>query len=300
MEYHMGNDVLAVTVADEGAELMSLRSADGTEYLWQGDEAYWKKRAPHLFPVCGRLTEGHCKMDGEDCRMDTHGFFRWRTLRCEQQSADQLLFALDTEPETREQYPRDWHAQVGYHLCEDTLQVTFRVKNCGTKRMWFAYGGHPGFQVPLAGGLSFEDYQLRFAPGAWPQKVEMSDTCFVKGGDTPLLQQGETILPLKHELFDRDAVFLRNTGGQVTLESTRDAHFVTVTFSDLPYLGLWHAPKTKAPYLCLEPWSALPDREGRVEELNCKPDMVCLPPQKSWQATWSIRCGKSKVLTNRC
>ncbi len=294
MEYCIGNKQLTVTVTDVGAELMSLRGADGTEYLWQGDETYWKKRAPHLFPVCGRLTEGYCKMDGDDCRLDTHGFFRWQTLRCEQRSANQLLFALATDPETRAQYPRDWQAKVGYHLCEDTLRVTFSVENCGTQRMWFAYGGHPGFQVPLSNGLHFEDYQLRFAPGARPMKIEMSDTCFVKEGEALLLAQGQAVLPLTHKLFDRDAVFLRNAGGQVTLESHRDAHFVTVSFPDLRYLGLWHTPRTNAPYLCLEPWSALPDREGRVEELSHKPDMICLQPQKSWHTTWQIRCGKVK------
>ena len=78
MEYQLKNELLTVTVSEEGTELQSVLAADGTEYLWQGDAAYWKKRAPHLFPVCGRLTGGRTAMDGEECRMDTHGFFRWK------------------------------------------------------------------------------------------------------------------------------------------------------------------------------------------------------------------------------
>lgn len=59
MNYTIFNDFLEVTVSDVGAELMSVKSKkDGTEYLWQGDPAFWAGRAYNLFPICGRLTEG--------------------------------------------------------------------------------------------------------------------------------------------------------------------------------------------------------------------------------------------------
>ena len=55
---HIENEFLQVTISDAGAELMSIRSADGTEYLWQGDAAYWSDRAPNIFPYVARLTDG--------------------------------------------------------------------------------------------------------------------------------------------------------------------------------------------------------------------------------------------------
>jgi len=55
MIYTLKNDFLKVEIADMGAELMSVRSKDGCEYLWQGDDRYWASRAPWMFPVCGRL-----------------------------------------------------------------------------------------------------------------------------------------------------------------------------------------------------------------------------------------------------
>ena len=39
-----------------GAQLMSLRDALGTEYLWQGDPRYWAERSPLLFPMVGRCA----------------------------------------------------------------------------------------------------------------------------------------------------------------------------------------------------------------------------------------------------
>ena len=37
MLYTLKNEYLTVTVSDRGAELQSVRRADGREYLWQGD-----------------------------------------------------------------------------------------------------------------------------------------------------------------------------------------------------------------------------------------------------------------------
>ena len=58
MLYTIQNSQMRVTIDSLGAQLMSITAADGTEYLWGGDEAYWRNRAPNLFPYVGRLTEG--------------------------------------------------------------------------------------------------------------------------------------------------------------------------------------------------------------------------------------------------
>ena len=39
MNYTIKNEFLTVEVSDEGAQLQSIRGADGTEYLWQADPA---------------------------------------------------------------------------------------------------------------------------------------------------------------------------------------------------------------------------------------------------------------------
>ena len=56
MLHTIENDFLRVSVDDTGAQLMAITAADGTEYLWNGDSAYWGGRAPNLFPYVGRLT----------------------------------------------------------------------------------------------------------------------------------------------------------------------------------------------------------------------------------------------------
>ena len=42
---------LSATIDAQGAQLMSVKLGDG-EYLWQGDERYWARRAPVLCMNC--------------------------------------------------------------------------------------------------------------------------------------------------------------------------------------------------------------------------------------------------------
>ena len=48
------NDQLTLEISSLGAELQSIKDANGNEYLWDGDEKYWNRHSPILFPpVCG-------------------------------------------------------------------------------------------------------------------------------------------------------------------------------------------------------------------------------------------------------
>ena len=40
-----GSQTEIYNLSDKGAELHSMQSADGHEYLWQGDARYWEDRA---------------------------------------------------------------------------------------------------------------------------------------------------------------------------------------------------------------------------------------------------------------
>lgn len=73
MTHSIKNAFMTVTVSEKGAELQSILGADGTEYLWQGDPAYWNDRALNIFPYVARLNEGKYYLDGALHHMDIHG-----------------------------------------------------------------------------------------------------------------------------------------------------------------------------------------------------------------------------------
>lgn len=288
MEFTIKNEYLTVTFSDYGAELQSIKSQDGTEYLWQGDQSIWGNRAPNIFPYVARLTEGKYTVYGKEYEMRIHGFLKYVTLKAEKQSADSITFRLDSNEETKAQYPFDFTCRITYALQKNVLLTATAVENHGSNRMYFGIGGHPGFNVPLEAGIAFEDYYLEFAEAAKPTRVGFDEKCFLTGVDKPYdLWAGKRIM-LKHDLFDQDAIVLKHAPRTVKLGSDRGKRSVTVTYPDFPYIGFWHMPHREAPYVCIEPWSSLPSRAGVVENFSQQSDLIGLDAGKVYENTWKI------------
>lgn len=290
MNYTISNDQIEVTVSDVGAELMSIKSLkDGTEFLWQGDPAFWAGRAYNLFPICGRLAEGKYTFRGETYEMNLHGFVRKSILDATVLARDKIDFGLRSDERTKAMYPFDFEYHICYSLVGSTVKMEISVINHTDSTMPFALGGHPGFNVPLAGAGAFEDWRLEFCPECEPVRVVFSDACLTTEERKPFPLEDGKILRLRHDLFDHDAVVLAGTSHRVSLKSDLSPHSVTVEVPDaMKYLGIWHAPKKEAPYVCIEPWTSLPAYDGRVDDLETKEDMFELSPLASYELIWTI------------
>lgn len=290
MNYTISNDQIEVTVSDVGAELMSIKSLkDGTEFLWQGDPAFWAGRAYNLFPICGRLAEGKYTFRGETYEMNLHGFVRKSILDATVLARDKIDFGLRSDERTKAMYPFDFEYHICYSLVGSTVKMEISVINHTDSTMPFALGGHPGFNVPLAGAGTFEDWRLEFCPECEPVHVVFSDACLTTEERKPFPLEDGKILRLRHDLFDHDAVVLAGTSHRVSLKSDLSPHSVTVEVPDaMKYLGIWHAPKKEAPYVCIEPWTSLPAYDGRVDDLETKEDMFELSPLASYELIWTI------------
>ena len=289
MLHTIQNSFLTVTAEEAGAQLRSILSADGTKYLWQGDSKYWSDRSPNLFPYVGRLKEGHYYVDGQSHQMRIHGIAPYRDFRLVRNDGSEMVLELTDDVDTFAQYPRRFAFRVIYRLNGDTLEICYEVENRDEKTMYFGLGGHPGFNVPLVEGKSFEDYRLRFGQVTDCREVILTPDCFITENTRPFPLEDGCILPLRHNLFDNDAIVLTNMAHSITLEAEGDAHSVTVSYSQMPYLGLWHRPHTDAPYVCIEPWCSLPSGADGVTVLESKKDLLCLAPHQTYQNWWSIQ-----------
>lgn len=287
MIYALDNGELRVEISDIGGELQSMQTADGHEYLWQGDETYWGGRAPNLFPTIGRLLNGKYTYQGKVYEMGLHGFARHAQMRA-QINGTEAVFTLRDSEETRKQYPFAFCFEIVYRLEGNGLQVCYRVRNEGKETMYFGLGGHPGFFVPMEDGKKFEDYRLRFPKLGQPQRVEFSEKGLVVR-EYPYAVEADGIA-LRHDLFDDDAIVLRDAGDTVILEhKDGTGRRVEVCYPAMPYVGFWQATKTDAPYLCIEPWQSLPGREGVTEELAERPGMIALVPEQCYENLWTVK-----------
>lgn len=288
MIYTISNEQLHVSIETKGGSLWSIQDRENTEYLWQGDPKYWSNRALNLFPYIARLTEGKYLLDGKMYHMDIHGFVKDCNLQVREQGADFLrLFMKDTK-DTHIQYPYRFFYEIGYRLCGRKLCVTYHVENQDEKRMYFGIGGHPGFRVPIEEGLAFEDYYLQFPETNSIRKVGMTSDCFVKGEEEAFSLEKDGMLPLRHSLFDDDAIILDQVPKQVGLFARKGKKGIQVLFPQMRYLGLWHRPKSDAPYVCIEPWTSLPSHKNVVEDLAKQKDLVSLASHEIYENKWEI------------
>lgn len=283
------NEFLRVCISETGGKMQSIYGKKtGIEYLWQGDPNYWRGTAPNLFPFIGRLFGKQYQLDGKAYDMKIHGFLSGLPMYV--QSSEKMcvqLLAEDSE-QTRAVYPYRFQVTLSYRLAEQTLQITFSVHNLSTNPLYFGVGGHPGFRVPMEEGLDFSDYQLTFDQPCRPKLIDFSQNVLCTGIRTPYPLQEDRVLPLRHTLFTQDALVLSDAPRRVSLSSPKGKHGVCVDYPQMPYVGFWHTPNSDAPFLCIEPWSMLPGREGVIEELSKMADVCSVKPGESAENRWSI------------
>ncbi|MBO5313203.1 MAG: aldose 1-epimerase family protein [Clostridia bacterium] len=288
MNYTIQNELLTVVVSDLGAEIMSIKTADGHEYMWQGDSKYWAGRAPIMFPICGRLFNGEYTYHGKKYSLPNHGFARKSTFTLKSVSKSFVTLELKANEETLASYPFDFIFDVTFKLEGNTLDVKYEVKNPDSQELIFAVGGHPAFNAPLDDGTDFEDWYVEFDKKCDAFRVDFSPACFLTHDDKLYVNSGTKRIDLRHDLFDNDAIFLYNVSKTVRLASQKSERSITMSFDGMKYIGLWHAVKTDAPYICIEPWTSVPATEGVVDELSTKEEMIHLPCGYTYKNGYSL------------
>lgn len=276
---------LAFTVDSKGAQLMSLRK-DGREYLWQGDPTWWPRRAPVLFPIVGNIRDDRAHSRGGEVRLGRHGLAR----NCEFDVLDfadgTLAFRLRSSGATRQSFPYDFQLDMSYAATGGRLAQTFTVTNTGDSPLPFVLGGHPAFNVPVAGdeGESFSDYRLEF-PRPWTYASPRIDTStgLLNFQDRFQLLEDADTLALTHRLFDVDTLVFEDVPGRSVRLVGPAGHGMQVDFDGFDYLGVWSAAND-APFVALEPWTGCATATDEDDEFEHKRGMTTLAPgeRRAW------------------
>lgn len=281
------NDILSVTISPQGAELTSiLHKPTGTEHLWQGDPAVWGWHAPNLFPVVGGCLNNQILVNGVTYPMGRHGFARQSAFELVEQTDTRARFALTDSNETRNVYPYRFEFSIDYTLDGNTLGIIYRVCNTDDKTIFFSVGAHPAFNVPFGDGETYEDYWLEFEQDEPLVTHLLSKEGYFTGETQPIAMQ-DNRLPLTKNLFDRDALVIKNLRSKsVSIRSKNHSKAVTVAFNGFPYLGLW--AKAGAPFVCIEPWLGCADSVGNPVEFSQREAIQRVEVGDVFEATFSI------------
>lgn len=281
------NEALEVQVNPMGAELVSCRLREtGTDYMWNGNPAFWGKHSPVLFPIVGTLKNNRYFYQGKAYELPRHGFAREKTFSVNQLSNSQAIFTLVQDESTLALYPFPFRLSLIYTLSGKQLRVGYEVENTGADPLYFSLGAHPAFAVPLQAAQTYSDYYLLFeqneTAGRWP----ISPEGLIEKEPLPLFQNARE-LPLSYSLFQKDALVLKQLrSAYIEIRNHKDAHGLRFAFNGFPFFGIWAAKN--ADFVCLEPWCGIADSVDTDQELINKEGIECLAAGALFEREWSI------------
>ena len=255
MLQEISNEILSLKVSSKACEMHSLkRKDDDYEYLWNGDEKYWKGRNPILFPQVSSTSLKINIINGKEYPMGNHGFARNSEFEFIKKEDNSLTFLLKENEETLKQYPYKFNLFVNYKLEENNVIISYEIKNTDNVDLPFGFGLHPAFNV----SKDFKDSYIIF--------------------------DDKDKLVLGNELFkEYPTYFVEPTPKKATLFSNN--HHLSLEFPDFKYLAIW---SPFAPFVCIEPWLIKGSKDG--VDFTKREDTITLKPNESYKINYKITC----------
>ncbi len=271
----ISNDRLTAAINPLGAELSSLRDADGRELMTDADPQFWRGRAPLLFPVVGQPSGDTIRVDGQAYPMKKHGFARRMMFTEVERGAEHVQFRLTDDAETRARYPFAFRLDVAFRLSGATLSTEVTVANPADTPLPASFGFHPAFAWPLPFGRDRADHRITFAADEPDSLRVIADDGTIAANTRPTPLDGRT-LRLTDALFARDALVWDHVRSDRLTYGASDGPRLEIAFPDTPMLGVWTKPGAR--YVCVEPWHGIADPEGFTGEFRDKPGVFEVAP----------------------
>lgn len=284
-EHILENEDLRVTIADAGAELISVwDKTAGQERIWTGDPAIWNRHAPILFPFVGKVYEGKYRIGEAEYAMKTqHGFARDMVFACVDKTDDSLTHCLTATEQTRAIYPYEFRLTVCHKLLPGKqLAIQWTIENTGAEKMFYSIGGHPGLMAPE--GTRKEDCLISF-----PGKTELQ---YISANASGYILPEIKTLPLRDGFASWQAdipdtwIFEDHQVKAVGIARPDGTPFVTLHCEAFPMLAVWANPE--GPFICLEPWFGRADDDGFNGTVEQKKDMQALNAGEKQEIAYTI------------
>lgn len=274
------NSNLSAEINPFGAELISLKSNNNKEYIWEGNPDFWGKHSPVLFPIVGTLKNNSFLYEGTQYHLSRHGFARDMTFELIEKKENSATFSIKSSMETLKKYPFEFELQLIYTLHNSNLDIEYKVINTGKSKMPFSIGAHPAFA--LVG--NFKNYSIAFEKEE-PLEYHLLENDLISS-KTATIQSNQKQIPLTYDLFENDALIFKKLQSNALTILEDSNPVLTVHFEDFPSLGIW--TKMNAPFLCIEPWFGYSDTNENSGNLFEKEGIQVLDKDQTFQAKFSI------------
>ncbi len=288
MNYSIQNEHLEITVRTYGAELISIKSKNQIEYIWQRNPEFWNRCAPILFPVVGRLRDKYTMIDNKKYSMDIHGFLKDQEFILLSRSNDHLSFYHKFTSETLEMYPFCYEAMISYFIKGNQVRTQFQITNISQVEMPFNIGAHPAINCPLYENEQFSDYDIEF------EHPETFSSPTIEANGTLNFDQPKVHyhnlkrFSLQREAFFLDTIVIQHVKSQQVRLRNQANKGIIFRFPRFKTFAIWTRYHQNAPYICLEPWIGYGDRYDSNHNFLEKDDLVILKPQEDFSIYYDI------------
>lgn len=255
------NNYLIVEVCTKGAEVHTFKTInDNYNYVWSGDEKYWKGRNPILFPQVSSTDNKTTLINGKSFPMGNHGFARNSIFNIDDVKEDEVTLSLSENEETLKQYPFKFKLSVNYKLSENKLLITYTIKNNSEINMPYGFGLHPAFACPL----NYKNTKVLFnrEEENFGKEIEINNSLFEK----------------------YETVIINNPkSNKATLVS--DDKKISINYEGFKIFAIW----SKGPFVCLEPWMNFINKDHNVEMKDREGYIELKPNEQSFiKYSWQI------------
>lgn len=225
---------------------------------------------PVLFPNPGvvRHRQGPERWEWRDriLPMPFHGFARnlyWHTVDIQ---SDRVTGELSMNSTARLSFPFDFRLRLTYLLDRRGLVLETELQNTGKEAFPYALGFHPYIRAPLGRKGSVEDAFVDVPSGA---RISTADEWRTFRGERFSARQVQADDDLA------GTILLAESGARfLDLRDLANGLIARVSLaeseSDFGVWAIWSA-SPRSPYVCLEPWTDLPNALNRTKTRRCLP-----------------------------
>ena len=281
MNYEIKSREASAVLGLNGAMLNSLKK-DGTEYLWQGDEAHWAGQAPVCFPIVGVLPNNKGYAFGKECNMKRHGIARITPFEVFEQFDNSITFVQKSSEETKKSFPFDYELKIKYTIIGSTVTNEYIITNTGSEKFPFVIGGHPAFNCPLTDKERFEDYKVVFDKKTTKKVLRPNhETGLVDVSRRFDALDNSDEIAMQHTLFEEnDAMIFDNIEAKCATLIGKEGKGIKIEFQDMNNLLVWSACNN-ADFVALEPWTGISNCSDETDKIEEKRGMTVLYPNET-------------------
>ncbi len=263
--------------SSKGAELISAIDLNSKfEFIWQAEPKVWPRHAPILFPIVGKLKNNEYNWNEQVYTLPQHGFARDLNFEIQELYTDLISFKLESNSETKSNYPFDFCLIITYQALENGLSMAIQIQNNSDIDMPFSFGLHPGFNLPEE-NLAMYELHVDHAKN-WNTEKLLNG---LLAGENQLLAENQQNLSLNPESFKNDALVFKQFNSKfIELKHKSNTFSIKVDTSQFPFLGIWNKYPSQS-FICLEPWAGIADSVNTNSEFKDKEGILNLEARQT-------------------